>query len=142
MMKSNMVPVYVQSMNRSDFIMNNDVNQDPHTEETLKVLREINSNPRVTQRELSLKLGISLGKVNFLIQALMQKGLIKVQNFKKSNNKIAYLYFLTSQGIEEKAKTTYFFLKRKIQEYEKLEEEIRQLKEEAHNLEQYPTNQD
>ena len=142
MMKSNMFSACVQSMNGSDFIMNNHVKQDHHNEESLKVLREINSNPEVTQRELSLKLGMSLGKVNFLMKALMQRGLIKVQNFKKSNNKIAYLYFLTSQGMEEKAKATYFFLKRKIQEYEWLEEEIRQLKEEARNLEQPPVKQD
>jgi EPS-associated MarR family transcriptional regulator len=96
----------------------------------------------VTQRELSSKLGISLGKVNFLMKALMQRGLIKVQNFKKSNNKIGYLYFLTPQGAEEKAKTTYYFLKRKMQEYEKLEEEIRYLKEEAGDFEQPAAKQD
>jgi EPS-associated MarR family transcriptional regulator len=122
--------------------MHNQVNPDHHHEETLKVLCEINRNPEVTQRELSSKLGISLGKVNFLMKALMQRGLIKVQNFKKSNNKIGYLYFLTPQGAEEKAKTTYYFLKRKMQEYEKLEEEIRYLKEEAGDFEQPAAKQD
>lgn len=100
-------------------------------EELLKILREINNNPEMTQRELSYKLGISLGKINFLLKASINRGLIKVHNFKKSNNKAAYLYYLTPQGLEEKTKTAYYFLKRKVQEYEKLEEEIRQLAEEA-----------
>lgn len=81
--------------------------------------------------ELSSRLGLSLGKINFLIKAMIEKGLIKVENFKNSSNKSAYLYLLTPMGIEEKAKTTYRFLKRKIEEYEKLETEIKQLKMET-----------
>jgi EPS-associated MarR family transcriptional regulator len=100
-------------------------------EEVLRILREIKKSPEMTQRELSSRLGISLGKVNFLLRALIERGLVKVENFKTSTNKKAYLYFLTPRGIEEKARTTYFFLKRKTQEYEKLENEIRLLKEEA-----------
>ena len=122
-------------MNRLEFIMHTPDERHLQNEEMLKVLREINNNPEMTQRELSSKLGISLGKVNFLVKALVQRGLIKVHNFKKSNNKIAYLYFLTPQGLEEKTKTAYLFLKRKIHEYEKLEEEIRQLKKEAGDVE-------
>jgi EPS-associated MarR family transcriptional regulator len=101
------------------------------TEESLQVLREIDANPKLTQRELSSRLGLSLGKINFLMRALIEKGLIKAENFKNSSNKSAYLYFLTPLGIEEKAKTTYRFLKRKIEEYEKLEIEIQQLKKEV-----------
>jgi EPS-associated MarR family transcriptional regulator len=101
------------------------------TEESLLVLREINANPKLTQRELSSRLGLSLGKINFLMKALMEKGLIKAENFKNSSNKSAYLYYLTPLGIEEKARTTYRFLKRKIEEYEKLEIEIQQLKKEV-----------
>ena len=101
------------------------------TEDSLLVLREINANPKLTQRELSSRLGLSLGKINFLMRALIEKGLIKAENFKNSSNKSAYLYFLTPLGIEEKAKTTYRFLKRKIEEYEKLEIEIQQLKKEV-----------
>lgn len=101
------------------------------TEESLMVLREIGAEPQLTQRELSLRLGFSLGKINFLIKAMVEKGLIKVENFKNSKNKSAYLYVLTPVGIEEKAKTTYRFLKRKIEEYEKLEIEIKQLKREV-----------
>ncbi len=101
------------------------------SEEVLKVLREIAITPEMTQRELSSRLGISLGKVNFLVNALIQKGLIKAHNFKNSNNKKAYLYYLTPRGFEEKAKITYRFLRRKIQEFEQLETEIRLLKKEA-----------
>jgi EPS-associated MarR family transcriptional regulator len=100
-------------------------------EESLLLLREIGANPQLTQRELSSRLGLSLGKINFLMKVLIEKGLIKVENFKKSNNKSAYLYYITPHGFEEKAKTTYRYLKKKIEEYEKLETEIKQLKEEA-----------
>ena len=104
---------------------------DLESEEILKVLREITHTPEMTQRELSSRLGISLGKVNFLVNALIQKGLLKAHNFKNSNNKKAYLYYLTPAGLEEKAKITYRFLKRKIKEYEQLEEQIRLLEKEV-----------
>ena len=104
---------------------------DLESEEILKVLREITQTPEMTQRELSSRLGISLGKVNFLVNALIQKGLIKAHNFKNSNNKKVYLYYLTPTGLEEKAKITYRFLKRKMKEYEQLEEQIRLLKKEV-----------
>jgi EPS-associated MarR family transcriptional regulator len=101
------------------------------TEESLSILREIETDPEMTQRALSLRLGLSLGKINFLVKALVEKGLIKVENFKNSKNKSAYLYSLTPNGFEEKTKATYHFLKRKIEEYERLEVEIKQLKKEA-----------
>jgi EPS-associated MarR family transcriptional regulator len=100
-------------------------------EEALHIIREIDRSPEMSQRELSSRLGISLGKVNFLINALIRKGFVKVENFKKSSNKIAYLYNLTPRGIEEKSRMTYLFLKRKTREYEELELEIRQLQEEV-----------
>ena len=101
------------------------------SEEALSVLREIEADPEMTQRALSLRLGLSLGKINFLVKALIEKGLIKAENFKNSKNKSAYLYSLTAHGLEEKTKATYHFLKRKIKEYERLEVEIKQLKKEA-----------
>jgi EPS-associated MarR family transcriptional regulator len=104
---------------------------DLETEETLCVLREIDADPEMTQRILSSRLGLSLGKINFLVKALIEKGLIKAENFKNSKNKSAYLYSLTPHGLEEKTKSTYHFLKRKIEEYEKLEAQIKQLKKEA-----------
>src|SRR5450759_4027204 len=94
------------------------------TEESLSILREIETDPEMTQRALSLRLGLSLGKINFLVKALVEKGLIKVENFKNSKNKSAYLYSLTPNGFEEKTKATYHFLKRKIEEYERLEVEL------------------
>lgn len=101
------------------------------TEVSLMLLREINSNPQLTQRELSSRMGLSLGKINFLIKAMIERGFIKVHNFKNSKNKSGYLYLLTPTGIEEKARTTYRFLNRKMAEYEKLEEQIQQLKKEV-----------
>ncbi|OHE16367.1 MAG: MarR family EPS-associated transcriptional regulator [Syntrophobacterales bacterium GWC2_56_13] len=100
-------------------------------EEALHIFREINRSPEMTQRELSSRLGISLGKVNFIINALIRKGFVKVENFKKSSNKISYLYCLTPRGIEEKSRMTYHFLRRKMREYEQLELEIRRLREEV-----------
>jgi EPS-associated MarR family transcriptional regulator len=101
------------------------------SEEALSVLREIEADPEMTQRALSLRLGLSLGKINFLVKALIEKGLVKAENFKNSKNKSAYLYTITPRGLEEKTKATYHFLKRKIEEYENLEVEIKQLKKEA-----------
>jgi EPS-associated MarR family transcriptional regulator len=104
---------------------------DLESEDILKVLREITQTPEMTQRELSNKLGISLGKINFLMKALIHKGLVKAHNFKNSSNKNAYLYYLTPHGIEEKARITYRFLVRTMKEYERLEEQIRLLKKEV-----------
>jgi EPS-associated MarR family transcriptional regulator len=100
-------------------------------EEVLHIFREIHRSPEMTQRQLSSRLGISLGKVNFLINALIERGFVKVENFRKSSNKTAYLYYLTPKGIEEKSRATYLFLKIKMGEYERLEREIRQLREEV-----------
>jgi len=118
-------------MNMSDVIMSLPQKTGPESEEVLKLLREIEQTSETTQRELSSRLGISLGKINFLLKSLIDKGHIKVDNFKKSNNKSAYLYYLTPKGAEEKAKITYRFLWRKMQEYENLEQEIRRLKQEV-----------
>jgi EPS-associated MarR family transcriptional regulator len=99
-------------------------------EEVLNILKAIEDNAEVTQRELSSSLGISLGKVNFLLQALIERGFVKADNFKKSNHKNAYLYYLTPKGLEAKVRTTFLFLKRKMAEYERLEQEIVVLKKE------------
>ena len=99
-------------------------------EDVLKILKVIKEEPALSQRELSSRLGISLGKVNYLIKALIQRGLVKVDNFKSTNNKISYLYKLTPSGIEEKARTTFYFLKRKLEKYDRLEREIRELRQE------------
>jgi EPS-associated MarR family transcriptional regulator len=102
-----------------------------NTQEThLKVLRAIEDNPEITQRELARELGVSLGKVNYCIKALIQKGWVKANNFKNSNNKSAYAYLLTPKGIERKAQITVGYLRRKIHEYEELRMEIEQLRRE------------
>ena len=100
-------------------------------EEILRIFREINRSPEMTQRELSSRLGISLGKVNFLINALIENGFVKVENVRKSNSKSAYLYYLTPTGREEKIQTTHRSLERKIREHEQLAAEIRQLRNEV-----------
>ncbi len=101
------------------------------TQETnLKVLRHLEDNPDVTQRQLAEALGISLGKTNYCVKALINRGLIIAKNFKNSSNKRAYLYILTPKGIEAKAKISVRFLQRKLEEYEALKVEIEQLKTE------------
>jgi MarR family transcriptional regulator, temperature-dependent positive regulator of motility len=98
-------------------------------EEThLRVLRLVEVNPRVSQRELALLLGASLGKTNYCLKALVDRGLIKVQNFRKSDHKLAYTYLLTPTGIAKKADLMRRFLRRKIVEYEVIRQEIELLK--------------
>ena len=92
------------------------------------VLRKINSNPNVSQRDLANELNLSLGKINYCLKALKSKGLVKIQNFNKSKNKIGYAYILTPRGISEKTKITINFMKRKMEEYEELKKEINQKK--------------
>ena len=98
------------------------------------LLRRLESNPKYTQRELSKELGISLGKVNYCIKKLTEKGLIKLMNFSRNPNKADYVYLLTPQGIEEKGKFTISFLKLKMVEYELLKEEINKLTQDAEKL--------
>lgn len=96
-----------------------------------KILRILEEAPDISQRELARELGVSLGKANYCLRALMEKGLIKANNFKNSRNKKAYMYLLTHQGIAEKAHATARFLDRKVAEYEALRHEIAQLKREV-----------
>ena len=95
------------------------------------LLKTLENNPGLSQRDLAKRLGISLGKVNFCLNALVTKGCLKVRNFRNSDNKLAYAYLLTPQGIEEKARITVRFLKLKMQEYEQLRAEIEELEREA-----------
>ena len=88
------------------------------------VLRKINSKPKSTQRVLAAELGFSLGKLNYCLKALKNKGLIKIGNFKKSKNKFNYIYILTPKGISEKTKLTINFMARKMKEYEELKKEM------------------
>ncbi|MBE7411843.1 MAG: MarR family EPS-associated transcriptional regulator [Leptospiraceae bacterium] len=96
-----------------------------------KIFRAIEENPEISQRILADQLGVSLGKANYCIQALMTKGWIKARNFKNSKNKLSYSYLLTPSGIEEKARLTVRYLKNKMQEYEILKKEIEELSKEV-----------
>lgn len=98
---------------------------------TYKLLKLVENEPHLSQREIAQKMGVSLGKTNYCLKALVDKGFIKLQNFYNNKKKSAYIYFLTPQGIEEKAAVTYRFLQRKIEEYESIKVEIESLKSEA-----------
>ena len=95
------------------------------------LLKTLENNPSLSQRDLAKRMGVSLGKINFCLNALIEKGCLKVNNFRNSDNKLAYAYLLTPQGVEEKARITVYFLKYKVQEYERLRAEIEELKFEA-----------
>jgi len=94
------------------------------------ILKKFESNPHLTQRELSKELGVSLGKTNYIINALIDKGWLKLKNFKRSDNKLGYSYLLTTQGITEKTTLAQKFLKKKSDEYNRLKEEIENLRNE------------
>lgn len=110
--------------------MNNHKTNHLETEKTLSILKRIEHNPSITQRELAHKLDVSLGKINFLVNALIDKGIIEAKNFKNSKNKLAYMYLLTPQGIKMKLDLTYKFFRWKIDQYEKLKKEIEYYKNE------------
>jgi len=103
-------------------------------ESRYRILRLIERKPAISQREIARELGISLGKANFCLQALIEKGTIKANTFLNSRNKRAYIYVLTPRGIEERARITVRFLKRKMTEYEAIREEIAELTEHARQL--------
>ena len=106
-----------------------------NAEVTLQVMAHLQENPQDTQRAIAGKLGVSLGSVNYCIKALVSKGFLKVENFRKSSNKLGYAYLLTPSGVHEKASLTVSFLKRKQREYVELEVEIAALREEVAKLE-------
>ena len=93
-------------------------------EEDFKILRTINKKSKFTQRELADELGFSLGKLNYCLKALKEKGLIKLKNFKNNKRKLNYIYILTPKGISEKTKLTINFMKRKMKEYDELKREL------------------
>ena len=95
-----------------------------NNQDQFNVLRKINKNPKSTQRQLAEELGFSLGKLNYCLKALKEKGLIKINNFQNNPNKFGYVYILTPKGISEKTKLTLNFMKRKMKEYDELKREI------------------
>jgi len=100
----------------------------------LDLLRKLESNHEYTQRELSREMGVSLGKVNYCMKKLTEKGWVKLSNFSHNQNKMGYAYLLTPSGIEEKARLTFSFLKRKVVEYEVLKKEIDALQLETEEM--------
>ena len=95
-----------------------------NSQDQLNVMRKIGKNPNLTQRDLADQLGFSLGKLNYCLKELKIKGFIKMNNFKKSKNKMKYIYILTPGGISARTKLTINFMKRKMQEYDELKKEI------------------
>jgi len=101
--------------------MNNKKDNQDH----FNVMREIQKESKTSQRDLAGRLGFSLGKLNYCLKALQQKGLIKIKNFQKNTNKLNYIYILAPKGIAEKTKLTINFMARKMKEYEELNEELK-----------------
>ena len=111
--------------------MKNKVNK--NQENDMYMLRYLEQKQEVSQREIAQHLGISLGKVNYILNAFVEKGIVKAKNFKNNKNKRAYAYYLTTEGIKEKAKITLGFFKRKNDEYNKLKIELQLLEKEVKN---------
>jgi EPS-associated MarR family transcriptional regulator len=101
-----------------------------HLEEEYRLLNLVERRSNWTQRELADTLGVSLGKANYVLSALVERGLVKSGNFARSSNKLGYAYLLTPKGIKQKAVITRLFLKRKVAEYDQLSEEIERLRRE------------
>ena len=99
-----------------------------------RLLKYLGDHPDASQRELARHLGVSVGKVNYCLHALVERGLVKVRNFRNSRNKIAYAYVLTPGGLEEKVNVTYSFLRRKLDEYDSICREIESLQAEVAGL--------
>lgn len=99
-----------------------------------KILKTLEKNPEISQRALAHELGVSLGRANYCLKALIDVGLLKASNFKNSKNKLAYMYLLTPSGVKEKSAITERFLKAKLQEYAALQAEIEMLRAEAKNI--------
>lgn len=100
-------------------------------ESRYKILRLLEKDPQLSQRALAGQLGVSVGKVNFCLRLLIEKGLVKARNFRNSDNKLAYMYFLTPKGMKDKARVTARFFERKLTEYEALTREIESLRAEV-----------
>jgi EPS-associated MarR family transcriptional regulator len=106
-----------------------------HADETgYELMRLLDAQPALSQREAARELGVSLGKLNYCLRALIRKGWLKATRFKNSGNKAAYMYLLTPRGVEEKATLTLEFLRIKTREYQKLRIEIQRIRREANGI--------
>ena len=109
-------------------------NKEEYKYEDLDLLRHLQEKQDVSQRELAHKMGVSLGKMNYILNALIKKGIIKVQNFRNNKNKLAYTYYLTPIGINEKSILTVKFFKRKLNEYDIIKKQIAKLEEDMKKI--------
>ncbi len=100
-------------------------------ESQFNTLRELAKDGTLSQRDLSRKMGVSLGRVNYIVNALLKKGYIKAKRFKNSRNKIGYMYIMTPKGVSTKLAQTYHFLQRKVDEFDRLKQEIEILRDET-----------
>ena len=101
---------------------------DKFNQQEFNLLRKISKKPNANQRELAAEMNVSLGKINYVLKALKNKGLIKINNFKNNPDKSGYLYLLTPKGMSEKTKITIQFMRRKMEEYEELKKELKKIK--------------
>lgn len=107
------------------------MNANDEQEIRYRLFKLLEDDPNLTQRQMAEKMGISLGKFNYCLKELVQKGFVKINRFTSSNNKAAYMYILTPKGIEQKTKVTVNFLNRKMQEYEEIKKQITEIKKEV-----------
>ena len=112
-----------------------------NNQDTFQILRQINANSNVTQRQLAKKLNFSIGKLNYCIKALKEKGFIKLKNFKKNPRKLNYMYVLTPYGMREKINLTVNFMKRQMQEYDELKKELEEQNIKIKELKKNPKKQ-
>ena len=101
------------------------MNKKTNNQDHFDVMREIQKESKTSQRDLAGQLGFSLGKLNYCLKALRQKGFVKIKNFQRNINKFNYIYILTPKGISEKTKLTINFMARKMKEYEELKKELK-----------------
>ncbi|KPQ20031.1 MAG: EPS-associated transcriptional regulator, MarR family [Halomonas sp. HL-93] len=103
-----------------------------------RMMRLIEADPNISQRRIARELGISVGAVNYCLNALIEKGLVKIENFRASSRKLSYIYMLTPKGVSEKAGLTRGFLLRKMAEYEALKAEIEEIREHVEDMDDVP----
>jgi len=103
-------------------------------ETQFKTLRELSRDGTLSQRDLSRKMGLSLGRINYVVNALLKKGYLKAKRFKNSKNKIGYMYIITPKGLSTKTTQTYDFLQRKLEQFDRLKLEIEMLRKETEDV--------
>ena len=110
------------------------MNKNDEQEIRYRLFKLLDDDPNLTQRQMAEKMGISLGKFNYCLKELVKKGFVKIDRFTSSDNKAAYMYILTPHGVEQKAKITVNFLKRKMNEYERIKQDIEEIRKEVEKL--------